>query len=36
MSTRIRFTEEFKRDAIAQVIDHGYSVQEVAGRLGKH
>ncbi|PHR61517.1 MAG: hypothetical protein COA47_05835 [Robiginitomaculum sp.] len=34
MSTRIRFTEEFKRDAVAQVIDRGYSVQEVAERLG--
>ena len=34
MPSGIRFTEEFKRDAVAQVIDRGYSVQEVAERLG--
>ncbi|MBT5187890.1 MAG: transposase [Kordiimonadaceae bacterium] len=34
MSTRIRYTEEFKRDAVAQVTDRGYSVKEVAERLG--
>lgn len=30
----IRYTEEFKRDAVAQITDRGYSVTEVAGRLG--
>ncbi len=32
--SRNRFTEEFKRDAVAQVIDRGYAVSEVAERLG--
>ena len=30
----IRYTEEFKRDAVAQVTDRGYSGKEVAERLG--
>ena len=34
MPSGIRFTEEFKRDAVAQVTDRGYSTQEVAERLG--
>lgn len=34
MSKGIRFTEEFKRDAVAQVVDRGYAVIEVAKRLG--
>jgi len=34
MSSGIRYTEEFKRDAVAQVTDRGYSVKEVAERLG--
>ena len=29
-----RFTDEFKRDAVAQVVDRGYAVSEVAERLG--
>lgn len=29
-----KFTEEFKRDAAAQVKDRGYPVREVAERLG--
>jgi transposase len=29
-----RFTGEFKRDAVAQVVDRGYPVREVAERLG--
>ena len=29
----IRFTDEFKRDAVAQVVDRGYSVAEVLERL---
>ena len=30
----IGFTHEFKRDAVAQVVDRGYSVVEVSERLG--
>ena len=30
----IRFTDEFTRDAVAQVVDRGYSVAEVSERLG--
>lgn len=30
----IRYTEEFKRDAVSQVVDRGYSVKEVSSRLG--
>ena len=33
MSTN-KFTDEFKRDAVAQVEDRGYPVREVAERLG--
>ena len=34
MAKGIRYTEEFKRDAVAQVVDRGYSAAEVARRLG--
>ncbi len=34
MPKGIRYSEEFKRDTVSQVIDRGYSVQEVADRLG--
>ena len=34
MTKRIRYTEEFKRDAVSQVTDRGYSVKEVSDRLG--
>ena len=34
MSKGIRYTEEFKRDAVSQVTDRGYSVKEVSARLG--
>jgi transposase len=34
MTGRIRFNDEFKRDAVSQVVDRGYSVSEVADRLG--
>ncbi len=34
MSTGIRYTEEFKRDAVAQITDRGYSTKEIAERLG--
>ena len=30
----VKFTEEFKRDAVAQVEDRGYPVREVTERLG--
>lgn len=33
MSTQ-RFTPEFKEEAVKQVIDWGYSVPDVAARLG--
>ncbi len=29
-----RYTEEFKREAVKQVIERGYSVADVAQRLG--
>lgn len=32
--TGIRFTDEFKRDVVAHVVDRGYSVSEVSERLG--
>ena len=31
---RRRFTEEFKEEAVKQVLDRGYSVAEVSDRLG--
>jgi len=34
MSKGIRYSEEFKRDAVSQVTDRGYSVADVARRLG--
>ena len=34
MSKRTRYTEEFKRDAVAQVTDRGHSVGDVSKRLG--
>ena len=34
MGGRIRYTEEFKLGAVAQVMDRGHSVASVAGRLG--
>ena len=34
MSKGIRFTDEFKRDAVARVVERGYAVSEVAVRLG--
>lgn len=30
----IRYTDEFKRDAVAQVKERGYSVKDVSERLG--
>ena len=34
MSGRIRYTEEFKRQAFAQITDWGHLVKSVADRLG--
>ena len=34
MAKGIRYTEEFKRDAVTQVKDRGYSVLDVSKRLG--
>ena len=34
MSSQNRFTDEFKQDAVAQVVERGYAVSEVADRLG--
>jgi transposase len=34
MSKGIRFTDEFKQDAVRQVVERGYAVSEVAERLG--
>ena len=34
MNKGIRFTDEFKQDAVAQVVERGYAVSEVDERLG--
>jgi transposase len=34
MSKGKRYTEEFRREAVKQVVERGYSVAEVAERLG--
>ena len=34
MSAQSRFSTEFKKDAVSQVVDRGYPVAEVAERLG--
>jgi transposase len=34
MNKGIRFTDEFKQDAVAQVLERGYAVSAVAERLG--
>ena len=34
MSKHIRYTEEFKRDAVVRVTDRGHSVRDVSARLG--
>ena len=34
MPKGLRYSDEFKRDAVSQVVDRGYSVQEVSDRLG--
>ena len=32
--TKVHFTDEFKRDAVAQIVDRGYSAFDVSKRLG--
>jgi len=34
MSGYIRYQDDFKKDAVSQVVERGYSVRDVAGRLG--
>lgn len=34
MGTGIRYSDEFKQEAVNQVVVHGYSVAEVSKRLG--
>jgi len=34
MNTRLRYTEEFKREAVSQIVERGHSVTSVASRLG--
>jgi transposase len=34
MNKGIRFTDEFNQDAVAQVVERGYAVSEVAEQLG--
>ena len=34
MNKGTRFTDEFEQDAVAQVVERGYAVSEVAERLG--
>ena len=34
MGQGIRYTDEFKQEAVNQVVVHGYSVNEVSQRLG--
>lgn len=34
MGTGIRYSDEFKQEAVNQVIHHGYGVSDVASRLG--
>lgn len=34
MGKGIRYTDEFKQEAVNQVLIHGYSVADVASRLG--
>ncbi|MFV0542538.1 MAG: transposase [Marinicella pacifica] len=34
MGTGIRYTDEFKQEAVNQVVKHGYSVSDMSSRLG--
>jgi transposase len=34
MAKGSRYTDEFKQEAVNQVVQHGYSVNDVAARLG--
>ena len=31
--TKVYFTDEFKRDAVAQIVDRGYSASDISKRL---
>jgi len=33
---RREYSEEFRRDAVKQVVENGYSIKETAKRLGMH
>ena len=32
--SKVRFNDDFKRDAVAQITERGYPVSEVSQRLG--
>ena len=34
MDSSIRYTDEFKQEAVNRVVNHGYSIPEVSKRLG--
>jgi transposase len=34
MMSKVRFNDDFKRDAVAQITERGYPVAEVSQRLG--
>ena len=34
MSTRRRFTEEFKLEAVKQVVERGFGIRDLSARLG--
>ena len=34
MGKGIRYSDEFKQEAVNQIVIHGYSVADVAARLG--
>jgi transposase len=34
MMGKVHFTEEFKRETVAQIVERGYSAAEVSARLG--
>jgi transposase len=36
MTTQVRYTDEFKEEAVKQVTERGYPVKDVAERLGVH
>jgi len=34
MAKGIRYTDEFKQEAVNQIVKHGYEIAEVSSRLG--